>query len=384
MPDADVVAHLDAGSIIPGNYKVLLGLADQPQIKQSPELVKVIKQVVNEVEGARGLAKTMSGIDFATDIADATVFLKLMPQTKTPDMVLAVHGKFSMAMLDKLAKMTGKPPVKIGGGEMIETGPDSPALAISGTGVLLVGQAPYLKDRLAPAWKAPSHAAGTNLGYIADIIANHPVFAVAVTLSPNARKAITSQFPQTNFLTDAVARHKVAAFAIYHDGIGMTWGDSTKQGMDDMAQMFDGFVDLLRAAQIAPRGFAKIFMSGLDSYKGNKQIDELIRHKADLVKIMDSYSGDGNFKVQRDLDARTNKVTVRLSGKTLSEVVPLGAVAPVLGFLVFARGAASKSEAYQMPPTAVAPAMNRAPAPAPKPGTRAPQKRSGDPCEGGQ
>ena len=378
MPDPDVVAHFDAGAVIPGNYKVLLGLADQPQIKQSPELVKMVKQMINEVEGARGLAKTMSGIDFTTDISDATVFLRVIRGAKNPEMVLEVHGKFPVAILDKLGKMGGKAPAKVGTGTLVEMGPDTPALAITGSGVLLVGQSALLRDRLAATWKAPSHAPGTSLGYIADILAQKPVFALSLTLSSSARTEIAAKFDHPNFLTDVVARHKVAAFAIYHDGLGMVWGDSTKQGLDDMAQTMDGFVDVLRAAQIAPRGIAKIFLGALDSYKGDKQIDELIRHKADLIKIMDSYSGDGNFKVQRDVDAKNLKITMRLTGKTLSEVVPLGALAPLAGIGMFV-GVRKKSESTA---PVMAPPM-RSPSPAPSK-TRGPTKKSGDPCEGGQ
>lgn len=378
MPDPDVAAHFDAASVIPGNYKVLTQLADQPGIKQSPELVKLVRQMVNEVEGARGLAKTMSGIDFATDISDATVFLRFVPGAKNPEMVMEVHGKFSVATLDKVSKMTGKTPMKIGGGTLVETGSDSPAIALTKTGVMLVGQGALLKDRLSDQWKAPSHAAGTSLGYFADIIANHPVFAVSLTLSAAARKEVTSKFDQPNFMTDVIARHKVAAFAVFHDGIGFTWVDSTKQGLDDMGQTLDGVVDILRAAQIAPRGVAKIFMGALDSYKADKRVAELIRHKADLMKIIETYSGDGSFKVQRDVDPKNLKLNVRLSGKTLSEVVPLGMVAPLAGLMLFTRSSmSSPPPAMQMPE----PAVKKKP---PTPGTRGPKSRSGDPCEGGQ
>lgn len=378
MPDPDVVAHFDAASVVPGNYKVLMQLADQPQIKQSPELVKMVKQMINEVEGARGLAKTMSGIDFTTDISDATVFLRVIPQAKNPDMVLEVHGKFTGVMLDKIGKMTGKAPAKIGAGTLVETGPDSPALALTGSGVLLVGQASLLKERLATTWKSPSHAAGTSLGYIAEILANKPVFALSLTLSPAARKEINAKFDHPNFLSDIINRHKAAAFAIYHDGIGFVWADTTKQGLDDMTQMLDGFVDLLRAAQIAPRGIAKMFLGALDSYKGDKRVDDLIRHRADLVKIMESYSGDGNFKIQRDVDAKGLKVNVRLTGRTLSEVVPIGVVAPLAGIGLFV-GRSTHSE----PPAMIQPSVATPPKGL-KGGSRSPTKKSGDPCEGGQ
>src|SRR5665647_446704 len=80
MPDADVVVHFDAASVVPGNYKVLQNLPNQPQIKASPELAKMVRQALGEVEGARGLAKGATGIDLVTDISDATIFLQFVPQ----------------------------------------------------------------------------------------------------------------------------------------------------------------------------------------------------------------------------------------------------------------------------------------------------------------
>ena len=385
MPDADITAHVDIGAIVPGNYKILLSLADQPAIRSSPDLVKMVKDVVMQVEGGRGALKTMTGLDITTDVSDATVFLKFVAPGKNPDMVLEVHGKFAASMLDKVGKMTGHTPSKIGTGTLVETSPDSPSVALTGSGVLLLGQTSLLTARLQPSWRAPSHTTGTQLGYLADILANHPVFALSLTPSAAAKAEVMKKFNgEKNYATDLVQRHKAAALAVYHDGIGITWADSTKLGLDDMSQTLDGVVDLLRAAQIAPRGVAKIFLGALDSYRGDKRIDDLIRHKADLVKIMESYSGDGNFKVQKDVDAKGLKVTVRLTGKTLSEVVPLGIVAPLAGIGLFVRAPRAMEESMQpqvQPVQAPRPMTQK---PAPPPAKRAPQKRSGDPCEGGQ
>src|SRR6476646_5501234 len=77
IADADVVIHFDATSVIPGNYRKLVALPDQPEIKQSPELAKIVRKAVTEVDSARGLAKTMTGIDITTDIADATLFMQV-------------------------------------------------------------------------------------------------------------------------------------------------------------------------------------------------------------------------------------------------------------------------------------------------------------------
>jgi hypothetical protein len=126
-----------------------------------------------------------------------------------------------------------------------------------------------------------------------------------------------------------------------------------------MAQMSEGVADLLRAAQIAPRGFAKIVLGALESYRGiNKQVDAMLAHKADITKIVESYTGDGTFKVKIDKDPKAMKLTVRLTGKSVSEVVPFGVVIPMgaVGWLMLAR----EPDAMPPPPMLM-------PAPAPKP-----------------
>ena len=109
-------------------------------------------------------------------------------------------------------------------------------------------------------------------------------------------------------------------------------------------------MDLMKAAQLAPRGVAKIAISGLDSYKGrDKQIDALIKKKADLLKLVDLYTGDGNFKVAIDKNAKTNTVTARATGKSLSEVVPISSLIPVGAVMFFGM---RSSSAMSTPPVA--------------------------------
>src|SRR5690242_14858309 len=63
VSDADIVAHFDATSVIPGNYKVLLSLQSNPQIKASPELAKAVKKAIAEIDGPRSFLKGQVGID---------------------------------------------------------------------------------------------------------------------------------------------------------------------------------------------------------------------------------------------------------------------------------------------------------------------------------
>lgn len=368
MPDADVVVHFDAASVIPNNYKVLLALPDQPSIKASPELTKMARQMINEIEGPRGMAKGMVGFDPVTDLSDVTLFARAVPEQQ-PMAVVVAHGKFTPAMLEKVAKFAGKTIVKVGAASLIEMG-DGNAIALK-NGTLLAGSAPLIKERAADMWKAPPHAPGTNLGQAADLLAGHPVFAVSLTASQLLRDQVLKEHPDKNFLTDVVRRGKGSSFAVYTDGIGWTFNDSTAAGLEQMAQLSDGVVDILRAAQIAPRGFAKIAIAALDSYKGmNKQVDALIAHKSDLNKLVGQYTGDGQFKAKVDRDPKTLHLSVRLTGKSVSEVVPVGVVIPMaaIGLFVGTRQVSSPPPAMQIP-AAPQKAQPKVPAP-PPPGHR--------------
>jgi hypothetical protein len=358
VADADIVAHLDAASIVPGNYKLLGQLADQPQIKASPELQKLVRQAVGEIEGARGIAKIATGIDVTADIADATAFFRIVPQAQ-PVFVVAVHGKFSAANLDKIAKAASKQATRVGGGVLVDGGAHEPAIALTRDGVILVGTADLVRDRLADGWKPPSHDAASSLGTLADVINARPVFAVVLTMSPQARSEALSHLGPRSFVTDLVTRHKAAAFSMFHDGVGWTWVDSSKAGVDAMELVSNGVLDVLRAAQIAPRGVAKIAMGAIDSYSGTSaQVDDLIKHKADIMKLVEAYTGDGTFKVAVKKDPKAMRLDVRATGKSVSEVLPFGIVLPaaVVGFMSSQARATSAPEPMMVEPDRPAPA----------------------------
>lgn len=371
MPDADLVAYADVGALVHGNYKVLTALPNQPQIKASPELAKAVKQMVAEIEGPRGLVKGMTGLDLATDVSDLTASFKFVPQKEDPEFVVAVHGKFTAATIEKVAKLANKQTVKIGGATMFDAG-DGIAVGITKNNTIVAGSASLVKDRMADAWKAPALTAGTNLGNTSDVLAGKPVLALVIGLSPAARKFALDKNKGKNFVTDAIRRHKLWSFSVHRDGLAWTWIDSSKAGMDSMGQMSEGMVELMRAAQVAPRGFAKIVLGAIDSYKGtNKQVDAVIRRKGDIMKIVEAHTGDGQFKAQIDKDPRTLKLSVRLTGKTLSEVVPLGGLLPLAGmWLVVGKEASAPAPTSSI----AAPPATPAPAPAKKQGN-APKRR---------
>ena len=359
MPDADVVVHFDAGSVVPNNYKVLTALPNNPGIKASPELAKMVRKAIGEVEGGRGLAKTATGIDLASDVNDATMFFQIVPN-RDPNYVAVMHGNFSAANVDKIAKMKkGMAVVKVGDASMVEMG-DENAIAVTKDGTMIAGTVGLVKERVAATWKAPARAANSNLAYAAEVLGQKPVFALVMTLSPTARKEALAKIGGKNFATDVVQRHKLAAFSVFADGVGWTWIDSNKAGLDAMEMMSQGTLELMKAGHIAPRGIAKMMLGGLESYRGtSKQIDDVLRRKAEVMKVVETYTGDGNFKQTITKDPKTLRLTVRAQGKSLSDVVPADLALPAVGFLFFGRSA--KME-MSPPPTMVQPAPMQKPA----------------------
>ena len=365
MPDPDVVIHFDAATVVPNNYKLLAALPNKPEIKASPELTRMVRQVIGQIEGARGMAKSATGIDIATDVNDATVFLQLVPQ-KEPNFVATVHGKFSTGVVDKIGKLTKGNVTRVGNSMMVEMGPNEPALGVTKDGVMIVGTSGLVKDRLQDTWKAPARAPGSNLAHAADVINARPVYAIVVNLSPAARKQAIQSIGGKNFLTDVITRHKLLTFSVFTDGIGWTWIDSSRAGLDSMEMMSQGGLELLKAAQIAPRGIAKVLLGGLESYKGtDKQVDQVLSRKADVLKLIDSYTGDGNFKQTINKDVAKLRLDVRAQGKTLSEVVSAGILVPGMAAAVFLRAGKKMESSSASAPVEAVPA---APPPARKQG----------------
>ncbi len=332
VPDADVIVHFDAVSVVPGNFKALKALPDVPEIKASKELRDAAKKIVTDVDGGRALIKGMVGIDVTTDIHDVTAFVQRGVAMDKPNLLAAVHGKFDVASLAKLAKMTQG--VVAPGGTMVEID-GKVAVGLTKSGVLLLGTPSLVKPRLADGWQAPPRTNNALLTQAAEVINSKPFFAVMAALAPATRTQIAGAVGE-NFLTDVVKRHKFMALSLYADGIGWVWADSTKAGLDRMVMMSEGLIEVMRAAQIAPRGMGKIVLAALESYRGkSRELDQLIAAKSKIASTIAAYTGDGMFKVSQVVDAKNLKVTVRATGKTLSEVVPAALFVPAFAWGMF-------------------------------------------------
>ena len=355
VADADVAAYIDAASLIPGNYEVLTHLAEQPEVRSSPEVAQAVKELVSQIEAPRTMMKAMTGIDPVHDIYDAAMFVHAVPH-RSADVIVAVRGRFTPQLLDKIAALRGGSPIQAGDASYVRLDDDH-ALAITHDGVLLAGATGLVTARLAHDWHPPVHHADTTLGYLGEEIAQHAVFAVVITPGKDARRDVLAALPPQGLAHDLAARARMVRFAVFHDGIGWSWLDRDRRGLQDMTEMSEGLVDLLHAAQVAPAGFIKIALGALDSYRGDKELAPLLRMKPQLERLIAELASDGPFKAQVTPNPGTLRLDVRLTGKHVGFMLPAVLLAPAAGFVFFMR----EESPMQMP----VPASTNVAAPAP-------------------
>ena len=80
----------------------------------------------------------------------------------------------------------------------------------------------------------------------------------------------------------------------------------------------------------------------------------MLSRKLDVLKLIDTYTGDGNFKQTITKDAAKLRLDVRAQGKTLSEVVSAGMLLPgAVAWLTLSRGSMKSASSASAPPVMV-------------------------------
>jgi hypothetical protein len=352
VEDADVVAYLDVVAVGPRNHKVIVGLPDDPMVKESPEALALAKKLKSNVEGVRGMAKAVAGLDPVNDITSVTVFVDFVPG-KEPLQMAVARGTFPADFLKKVASVAGGTTGSIDGRATLELDANR-FFGTSKDGALLVGPRAWVEPRVDDDWKSPKRKKGSDWAAIAKRLDAKPFLLVAAKLDDTTAAALGKDLTEP-FAKDLVAGAELAIVALHGDGVSFHWKDRTKAGLERVALAAEGMVDLTRAAHVAPRGVAKIAVAALGSYAGlGKEVDAVIARKADLLKIIEEYTGDGKFKVAVDKDAKARTLTVRATGKHLSDVVPAAVFVPAAAFL-FVMGEDAAAPPQSKPPATTKP-----------------------------
>ncbi|HVK74620.1 MAG TPA: hypothetical protein VM734_14930 [Kofleriaceae bacterium] len=376
VDDADVVVHLDWKTTVADNYATFSKLAEDPVIKQVPELRDAVRQGLTQAEGGRAMAKAMIGFDPVDDLSSITAFAKLQPGGQPPEFLVVVRGKLAADLPAKIARTAGGKETKIDG-RIAATMPDGTTLGFAKSGALLAGKGEWVTARLKDDWKAPARAKGSPWARIATALDSRPFFLVASKPSAAALQMMT-QTMDPSFGKDVVAGHDLLLVSATSTGFGWVYAAKDAALARRMKSASEGVIDLLRAAHLAPRGMAQLVSAALPSYaRTSKGIDAVLASKDQLMTAMWSMTGDGKFAATVKLEG--NAVVVTTKAKRISEIVPASALVGfgVLGAIT-ARGTVEHDAPAPPPVRAVTPRTGggitapakppvKKPAPAPAP-----------------
>lgn len=361
VDDADVVGHLDWRPTVAANYPVFAKLQDDPLIEQVPELRDALARAVTQAEGARAMARSTTGFDPIDQLDSVTVYVQLPADHAPAQVLLDVRGTFPPGMLGKLISSTGGNPQPIDGRDAVVMA-DGTMLAIARDGALLAGAEAWVRPRAANAWKPSPRTKGSAMAQIATALDARPFLLLAS--KPSARLAALAATEPQSFGRDLATGHELAIFTASATGIGWVYQARTDAFARRVKVASEGVIALMRAAQVAPRGFFQLATAALPSYQGlDRDLDALIASKDKLATAASELIGDGTFAAKVRLDGRT--VTVTTVGKKLSDVLPISVV---IGLGAIGWVTERKQAEAPMPPPPVR-ATTVAPTPAPiKPG----------------
>ncbi len=322
VDDADVMVHVDLQPTVIDNYPTWQKLADDPLIKQNAELATSLRTAQTQVEGGRAMVKNLIGIDLTTDLTSLTGFVR-MRGPGVPDFVLVVRGKFAADLPQRLVQPMGGKPETIDG-RVAGATPDGMLIGLTKDGTLLAGQRDLIAPRLADGWKAAPRAKGSAWAQIAGALDQRPFLVVASKPSPAAVGVLAAQVP-SSFGRDLIAQHTLAIVSVGATGVGWVYQAKDAAFAARIKLASEGWIELMRAAHLVPRGIIELAVAALPSYAGTSpELDEAIKHKDKLAAAVGELTGDGKFTATVAL--KGTLVTVTTKGRRLSDVLPLGGV----------------------------------------------------------
>jgi hypothetical protein len=201
-----------------------------------------------------------------------------------------------------------------------------------------------VKQRASNKWKPAKAKKGSLLARAPSVIDQKPFFLFASSPSPTLVKMLAAEAkddPEAAVLVDLIIGHEFAAYSMSYNGVAWTYRARTVAGYERAVMASEGLIQLMRSTHLFTRGFAQLVLAGIDSYASqDKMVADLAKHKAELLKLVEQWTGDGNFTAKVDKQKADKTVTVTATGAKLTDVLPMGGLVPIgaAAFLVLEGG----------------------------------------------
>jgi hypothetical protein len=351
-PDnADAMMYFDVEATLPPNYKVFTSLPSSPLLAAaSPELRAWLNDIVQHAEGARMMATGSMGVDPVTAIKSVAAWTQLDAKGKQHKL-LVVRGSFPPDLADKIIANAHATRETVDGHVFFQISGAEKSMGIVGDTVLM-GDADLVKKRLAKGYR-PSKATSPRIAALFD---DHPFMVLALTPSSGLTKLIQAKAghdADKALLVDVITGTDVSALSLRATGVSWVLHARSAAGYQRAVDASDGMLALMRSQHLGLRGMARLVVAALPSFSRDPKVAALIKHRADILKLVDDWSGDGMFEAKVDNKTADRSVTVRATGKTLSEVLPLtGLMVPAGAFALLTKGGRKREEPAMMRPTA--------------------------------
>jgi hypothetical protein len=350
---SDFFFFADLQAVVPGNYQALTALPAQPAIKSDAAASATAGELIAQLEAARAMVRIGQGIDPVTDVKWVGAWINL-PDAGDPTVVAVVRGNFPADLLAKIGAATGTTPKKSGTGSVLALD-DGQSVGITADGTVIAGTTALVTARLAAGWK-PAKVPGA----LTRLLDGKPFLVAASSPSAKAIRRFSKEMRGDDeaLIRDLMGAHTFAAVALAHDGVSWTWTDRTAKGYARAQLASDGVLELMRAGHLGTRGLVRLLLAAVGSYASQSpEAAAIDRNQAEILKLVEAYTGDGTFQVKVERDAAGRTLSVRAWDKELARVVP-GVGAAVLGgaIAVLAQSGGSAKPAMMKPAKAVPPA----------------------------
>jgi hypothetical protein len=327
VEDADVFLFVDLDPVVAKNYRAFVALRDKKEIQAVPELRAGIDRAVTEAEAGRQQAKKMFGVDPVTDVKSFAVWVKL--GAGEPTGVVAVRGAFPPTWLDSAGHLAQGQKFEVDGQKAVLVG--DAAVARTRDGQVLIGTRALVEERLKKGWKAPAGKAGA-AAEVRAALGERPLFTVVFAPGPAGRQQMIARAADDPGLRDIAAALSQVRFSLLRNGISWRYVATDKDGFQAAVLASEGLLDLMRASHLFARALARLILSGVRTHaRSEPKLAAIVAREKELLQLVDSATGDGRFAASVQKNAAKNTVTVKATGRRLSEVVPVVGVLAAAG-----------------------------------------------------
>ena len=321
--DADVVVYLDVEAVLPRNYQAFVASGDDQLVRGTPGAREAHQRVVARLEAARGEVKSTAGVDPVRDLRSLALVLTVREQGD-PDWLVSARGRFDAALLDRLAAEGGARKESVGSRTLVIAPGEKAAVTVTADGTVLAGSLSRVRER-AGAW---TPRRGPLLDKVTAALDERPFFFVGSRPSATALRVLERELrdPDVVWLRDFLVGHEAATLSLSWNGMGWSYLARSAAGHARAGLVSEGTVQILRAGSFYVRGLARWALAIAESYPNAPGVKTVLARKAELLRVVDASSGDASFSAKVDRQDAARRTSVKLTGRSFSEVVPAAGV----------------------------------------------------------